>query len=630
MKTSTNTQIIKLNNITGQEALSINLQYPNHKERYEVLKNEYAKFGKFHSNPKLNEKYEVVFASMEILVLKELGITEYEFEIVPINPLQESEIYFSSLLDNLKLTNIEKAILIGKRTKALEDLGVNNTTSVIAKENNICKRSVQKSKNIDKLPQYFKKTLLESGANIGINELEATSKLTPEQQKKLNEKIKKEIENKNTTLNNKSYKNSLENVKNTQKKETPKQSIFDKVNRLYANAISQNNKAKLTNNEDILMEQLKLITDKYISLKSEKETFQDINTKEVDSTSKEERVKNDTKTLSLQPENKVLAPWLGGKGKSSFTISEQIKKMNMKKVVWYIEPFCGLLGFTIHQIDKVEANNYVINDKDPILYATYKAIKEDHKKVQEVYTEIREGYFELVPPELKDMNTIEPENLKDLSFNERKIARKDFRKNYMFLKDYYTDTINQLNTEKDIFKIAAIFIWAMGYSPMGILKYNNDGSIASKSFTWKNKIKSKVNQIAYYSQILNKYDVIIENLEVFDLLKKYPNPNSFWYMDPPYFSDTTKMNYNAKNDLAFHKDLLMKTSHIRYRLYSNEVSNTLYSLNVDKIMPNHITFERNNCLTGTKEIKDVEKAQRMEFLGFSINEKSYLNNQKIV
>jgi hypothetical protein len=271
------TQLVKLTQITGTETLSINLEYSNHKERYEILKKQHIDFGKFHLNPILNENYQVVNALMEILVLQELGITEYEFEIVPLNPLRENEIYYSSLLDNFKLTNIEIAELRSERAKVLENLGIKNTTSVIAKENDISTRSVQNSKNIAKLPQYFKNTLLASNADIGVKELLRTTKFTPFQQRKLNEKIKKTIENENTILNNKSYKSSMDEVEESEKEETPKQCIFNEINRLYSNGISKNNKAKLTNNEDILMEHLELIHNKYLELKNQTDTVEDNN-----------------------------------------------------------------------------------------------------------------------------------------------------------------------------------------------------------------------------------------------------------------------------------------------------------------------------------------------------------------
>ncbi len=271
------TQLVKLTQITGTETLSINLEYSNHKERYEILKKQHIDFGKFHSNPILNENYQVVNALMEILVLQELGITEYEFEIVPLNPLRENEIYYSSLLDNFKLTNIEKAILISDRVKKLESLGIKNTTSVIAKENDINSRTVQNSKNIAKLPQYFKNTLLASNADIGVKELVRTSKFTPLQQRKLNKEIKKKIEDENTILNNKSYNNSMDEVEKGENDETPKQCLFNEINRLYANGISKNNKAKLTDSENILMEHLKLIHNKYLELKSQTDTVEDNN-----------------------------------------------------------------------------------------------------------------------------------------------------------------------------------------------------------------------------------------------------------------------------------------------------------------------------------------------------------------
>jgi len=276
MTTSTKTEIIQLSNISGTEQLPINLDLTNDKERFDVLKKEMETFNKFHSNPILNDKYEVVNASMEILVLNELGITEYEFEIVPTDKFRESEIYFSSLLDNRKLTNLRKAEAIQMRVNILKELGVKNTTKFISDEKGISAKTIQNSKNIDKIEPSLKETLNNSNSNIGIEQLKKTKKLSPEQQRKVNKKVKKIIEDEKQVLNNKSYNETLNKVDNKPKKTTPN-NIYNKTNRMLANCISEINKAKLTKNEDILMEQLKLISNKYLELKSQKENIENTN-----------------------------------------------------------------------------------------------------------------------------------------------------------------------------------------------------------------------------------------------------------------------------------------------------------------------------------------------------------------
>ncbi len=303
------------------------------------------------------------------------------------------------------------------------------------------------------------------------------------------------------------------------------------------------------------------------------------------------------KTL-INPKNTTLIPWSGSKRAFTDKIQNTINLMNIDKVDYYFDIFGGSLNFTINNIHLFNAKNYVINDIDRFLSSTYKALKSDYKHVIYYYEKIREGFYSLnIPTELKNKNTIEAK----------------YRKNCMELRYFYQLKVDELNCETDIFKIAALLIWKMQYTSNGMLKYNKDNTISNVNFTWNYKVRSKVAHIEYYSYILNKYDVIIEQLDVFDLLYKYEKyqANSFVYLDPGYLSSS--QNYGQDISNQFHKKLINKTNDYRYRLYSNEDTQLLYRLKIDSYFNYYKTFPRNSNLGSSN-------SNGREFLAYSVNE----------
>lgn len=77
----------------------------------------------------------------------------------------------------------------------------------------------------------------------------------------------------------------------------------------------------------------------------------------------------------LNPKNDVLFTWVGSKRQFTHQIHTAIDAMGPKKCEYYVDAFAGSLNFTINNIEKVSAKHYVVNDLNPILYSTYKALK---------------------------------------------------------------------------------------------------------------------------------------------------------------------------------------------------------------------------------------------------------------
>ncbi len=308
---------------------------------------------------------------------------------------------------------------------------------------------------------------------------------------------------------------------------------------------------------------------------------------------------NHKKIAPVNTLTRVLYPWVGSKRAFTPQIQEAITQMYMKDTHFYIDAFGGSMNFTINNIAKIKAQHYVINDLDSILVNTYKGIKKDYRKVQKLYSQIRADFLDSLPEEYRSLSGIKVEK----------------RAHCMEAREFYKTTVDRLNYSKDIYEIAALFIWKMQYTTNGILKYRNK-KVVNTGYNWKFNIGDKLREIAYYSSVLNRYNVMIENLDVFELLKKYSYKDTFLYLDPPYFN--TDIKYNADNSNTFQFKLLEMSKKYRYRLYSNEDCPSLYEIGVDEHFIHSYSFERRNNLS-----KGKQKPPGKEYLAFSVNNLYY-------
>lgn len=310
------------------------------------------------------------------------------------------------------------------------------------------------------------------------------------------------------------------------------------------------------------------------------------------------RLYEEIKKGHINPRNTVLFPWLGSKRPLTDTLQNEIEKMEMDEVEYFIDTCGGSMNFTINNISKINSKYYVLNDINPILYSTYKGVKENPYKVIEEYKKIRDEFYLICKNEFRSENKIKAE----------------FREQNMNLRKFYMKKVSELDTETDIFKISALFIWKMLYTTSGRLKYLPNGKISNCNYNWKLKVQDKIRHIKYYSYILNKYNVILENLDMFDLFKKYNSYNTFVYIDPPYLN--TKEIYDTDNEKEFQLRVLESIKEYKYVLYSNEDCKDLYDLNIPSKFDSFVTFSRDHQLG---KGKDSKSSNGREFLGFKKN-----------
>jgi DNA (cytosine-5)-methyltransferase 1 len=313
-----------------------------------------------------------------------------------------------------------------------------------------------------------------------------------------------------------------------------------------------------------------------------------------------------TKTkLDKIPKSHVLFTRPGGKGKfeSKFEQVHTHLGIDKTKVDTVIDGFFGGGGYTLKNIDKLDFNNYIINDLDPLITKTMMGIKKDPAKVIELYKILNNEFQELIPNELKDY--------KKSTGRKDKVLKKLREKN-IYLKKYYQDLLSKLDShnELDTYTVASIYIFTSQKTTSGFFKYNKDNTIKKTSFNWHFNLNDKTKMIKHWSYLLNKHNVEVRNQDIFDLLQdsSINRTNSLIYLDPPYVG--VKYIYNSDNSEDFQLKLLRETQQFKYRIYSNEDCSELYELGINKYFTHILKFDRNN-----KMGQPTKENGGFEFLG---------------
>ena len=120
----------------------------------------------------------------------------------------------------------------------------------------------------------------------------------------------------------------------------------------------------------------------------------------------------------------------------------------------------------------------------------------------------------------------------------------------------------------------------------------------------------------------NSNNVEFENLDVFELINKYDESDTFIYLDPPYSNSVIQYENGKRsrkkavdtttfNEIKLHQQLIEKCN--------SKFECVMYSNNFDEIFidnfDNHTTFERNNSI-GTEKIGK----RKLEILAIKTNE----------
>jgi len=181
----------------------------------------------------------------------------------------------------------------------------------------------------------------------------------------------------------------------------------------------------------------------------------------------------------------------------------------------YVEPYAGGAGAALALLFADKVANIVINDKDPKIYAFWKAVTEDSRKFA------------------------------------RKIKATPV-------------TIAEWNKQKKIYNNQKSTIFNLGFATFFLNRTNrsglmNGGPIGGVDQTGTYKINARYNKENLADRVLaiGKYRDRIEVRcdDGIDLTRKYlREPNTFIYLDPPYFVQGAMLYYNEYGE-AEHKRL---------------------------------------------------------------------------
>ena len=272
------------------------------------------------------------------------------------------------------------------------------------------------------------------------------------------------------------------------------------------------------------------------------------------------------------------------------------------KVKTYIEGFAGTLASLFHNLTHVEAQKYVINDFNKRVINLYKQIKES--------PELLFTKFEALENEFQ---RIIPEHLRHTRYAPKEVRQTLFKSNH----EFYLEAKSLFNIIALDINHAALMLFLMQHNFQGLYQENSKGEF-NTHFNWEtkrintNKIKESLFNLHHF---FNTNEVIFENLDVFELVAKYDERDTFVYVDPPYSNSVIqykKMATGSFNDLSTHHNLIETCNkRFNYVMYSNNFDETLCHH-----FQTHTSFERG-------KIKADSKLPTKEILGIKCNLRAY-------
>lgn len=316
---------------------------------------------------------------------------------------------------------------------------------------------------------------------------------------------------------------------------------------------------------------------------------------------------NNNKTLSLTAKNTKLFSYVGSKFKYKKYYDSLLTNVKKKEYKVYIEAFAGSLASLFHNLEHVKADKIIINDFNPKIINLYTQIKNNPTEVFEKYLILENEFNRIVPQFILDKYKSKGVKKED------RIYMQEVLNFYTDAKEVYNNLV--LNTEH-----AALFIFIMKHCFSGNYTENKQGKLTT-GFNWK---ASKVNVKKVETAIMNLHNffnsnnVEFENLDVFELINKYDESDTFIYLDPPYSNSQIQyengkraVNNITFNEIKLHQQLI-ESCHSKFEC-------VMYSNNFDEIFTeyfdNHTTFERNNSI-GTEKIEK----RKLEILAIKTNE----------
>jgi len=306
--------------------------------------------------------------------------------------------------------------------------------------------------------------------------------------------------------------------------------------------------------------------------------------------------------MNYQAQQTKLFDYNGSKSKYYNHFETLHTKTKIKQVDTYIEAFGGTLSSLFHNLQNIKANRIIINDYNSRLINLYTQIKTNHNEVIEYFLLLENTFQDYIPTEFKGKGLI-----KDKPLREKYLGH---------LRDFYNNARNVFNENKLDINNASLFLFLMQHNFNGLYKETKKGNY-NTCFNWTMKT---INTDKIIENIMNLHNffinnnVIIENLDVYELVQKYSNEKStLIYLDPPYID--SEFGYIAQeNDyskIETHLKLIKECEIFDYVMYSNNHNETM-----KEKMNFTINFHRTNQVAQYKET--TSKKEMLSFIDNTI------------
>lgn len=214
---------------------------------------------------------------------------------------------------------------------------------------------------------------------------------------------------------------------------------------------------------------------------------------------------------------KPFVKWVGGKTQLIENIERILPSdFSQKKDIIYVEPFVGggaVLFWILQQYPNIQ--KAVINDINPHLIATYKAVKEHPQELISLLKMFQDAYLSLGE-----------ENRRSYYLNKRDV--------------YNFSDLSEIET-------AALFIFLNRTCFNGLYRVNSKGKFNVPPGKYSNPKICDEDTIWADSRLLQKVVILCGD---FEETVVYASPNTLFYFDPPYkpLSKTSSFNSYAKEE----------------------------------------------------------------------------------
>lgn len=234
---------------------------------------------------------------------------------------------------------------------------------------------------------------------------------------------------------------------------------------------------------------------------------------------------------------KPFVKWVGGKRQLLPDIERRLPdSFKTESELTYVEPFVGGGAVLFHLLENYpNIKRAVINDVNPKLIATYRAVRDNLKELTAILTELQNTYIEIKDEE----------------------ARKAF---YLEVRERFNHDILS-NVEN-----AAYLIFLNRTCFNGLYRVNSKGYFNVPFGKYPNPTICDTATLAADSQLLQRVEIMQGD---FEQVETYATPGAFVYIDPPYRPLDATSCFNSYDKSGFDDAEQLRLGRFLDRLTSN-------------------------------------------------------------